>query len=1293
MFKTTSTETSSQNIVKINNTEELTRFIWDFVEESSQSRNTNVNSQADAVTSPEKVSLETLGTIRQKLSRFISESGQQYPVPKAIRDEIDTVEDVRDQVSLIVSEQEELYNTGQDEASSLEQQVRIIQDQLTDSQDGEEELVSQTDETTQHTETKSVIIGPENKVTWTLSNPNTPNSQMTSSDYYDYQEYDSKDSGSFPNPSLAQPPHLIGSNALTSLDALFKEHLPGKQSSAGLPLDLLTKLQSSPVSLQESETLNIILTPGSPQSQHPNIAILPTQDLSGFSSNISKDIGVDIEAILSSLAGSASRLRNQPMIVEENHTQLIKQPGRPTKLKIKETMSEILGDSNNPQINVLKNKEEENSFSDLESLIRGVTGGGPMPDLSQEMPKKSLEDQLKLNVSTKTNIVNIFAFNIYPSGGGPMTEEKYQVNDFSSLGTKINTEAQVMFQPPGLSGPTHITSHYDFHSQPGPAPAPAPAPAGKKTIDKVLGAVLLSQLEGGGSDRVIEALGQNPAMMSALLDSRPGQETAGVTRQGEQAASQGLYGAGVDNLSEYAPGPYGLIARNNAIEKLIFAMTQAETSQANPASGENYSQFLSEMPEYAKLLLDTNKYPVRERSDKLGPIGPLGYSVSKTGGDKVAASSSPPQQKDFLQSMGGSAAAALMAGAVVTYPYWMPLLAGKRKRRRKRFVQRLSRDGNPEISTDWLALLTGSKYDRDESIDDRLDNWVTKTSDIELPEGQDNNRIVRPKIKDKVRVDFSQKKKEEIKEWREKYQEVREEEAKPQLDLYSNYYPLNGAEEVPSSTTVTTSSTTTTTTTKAPSTPTTTRESLPNSLLFWTTARSYRPFRKTTITTVTTTTTTTTSRTVSAPEKESLTSSNTDSTSGFMWFTKSPGYRLSTSRPTTEDTSAWWQERPANIFKVSAYIKDSTSTTSKSVIQKYDRDPLYPSRDATIKPNFNNGYSYDQPITRIPQNKVDWEEKFRPVKVTPLFETKLETNLQIKSKPSKEDDIFLLEDIAPKSSIALNLKENSNKNTPKNKIKNVDLPKWPYVENLWNKVDQIVVDLLEPEDSGDSKIENSETNSQLFIPSPSLSTSGAKDTESGQTLIGNIIAKEPQRPIPDQAYWQNLKEKYGFISGDSTSQYPDRSSTTARPEEASKPLLYHASVPQLNEIILQTSLQTVTAGPHSIESSNQITFDNKQSAPSQPHAGHPSILVAKRNISSSQDVLGYLNHLMKSTNKDQVEKEKDPSIRETTTRNFFKPDLLPSEGVSFPTVPQLEEIQDSLGTNIGHYLTISLSNF
>ena len=176
---------------------------------------------------------------------------------------------------------------------------------------------------------------------------------MSSSDYYDdYKEYsDSEDSGSFASPSLLQPPHIAGSNALSSLDSLFAEHLPGHLNT-DLPLHLISKLQNSPVSLPESETLNILLTPPTSKSKHPNIAILPTHDLAGFSSNISKDIGVDIEAILSSLAGSASKLQNKPMIVEENHTQLIKQAGRPTKLKIKETVGTIARRSSKEEVNL-----------------------------------------------------------------------------------------------------------------------------------------------------------------------------------------------------------------------------------------------------------------------------------------------------------------------------------------------------------------------------------------------------------------------------------------------------------------------------------------------------------------------------------------------------------------------------------------------------------------------------------------------------------------------------------------------------------------------------------------------------------------------------------------------------------------------------------------------------------------------------------------------------------------------------------------------------------------------------
>ncbi len=41
----------------------------------------------------------------------------------------------------------------------------------------------------------------------------------------------------------------------------------------------------------------------------------------------------------------------QPMLVEENHTQLIKQQGLPTRVRVKETLSEIHSDTEEPKVN------------------------------------------------------------------------------------------------------------------------------------------------------------------------------------------------------------------------------------------------------------------------------------------------------------------------------------------------------------------------------------------------------------------------------------------------------------------------------------------------------------------------------------------------------------------------------------------------------------------------------------------------------------------------------------------------------------------------------------------------------------------------------------------------------------------------------------------------------------------------------------------------------------------------------------------------------------------------------
>ena len=100
------------------------------------------------------------------------------------------------------------------------------------------------------------------------------------------------------------------------------------------------------------------------------------------------------------------------------------------------------------------------------------------------------------------------------------------------------------------------------------------------------------------------------------------------------------------------------------------------------------------------------------------------------------------------------------------------------------------------------------------------------------------------------------------------------------------------------------------------------------------------------------------------------------------------------------------------------------------------------------------------------------------------------------------------------------------------------------------------------------------------------------------------------------------------------------------------------------------------AQPQVIQGSNSLYFDSTVQPPSQPYHNHPNILVAKRNISSSSDVLEYLNELMKESGSSVEE-------RETTMRSFFKPDLLPASQFpeEFTLLKEIDKVQESLGNN------------
>ena len=1621
---TQTTSLDTNNIVQVNNTEELTDFIRNFVKANSfkTERSDNINNSdllSGTLSSREKVSLDALGSIRERLSDFLSDKN--YAVPKAfVSAPTETQEEIKEKIIGIIKEQEKKYESTRTSTEAttphspntndrIKQQMEIIQkhvdinqqaeDTTNNDNTNEEEIIEvyingnlqnlesaseiegssddgpitngrfEDDKVSSH-QSQGPAFGPVNNVPLsaytnnpprTPNTPNTPNSQIspsmyrpniqtsphsqqgmsqmaaqeyyTSEDYYEYEEYDldTDDSGSNPKPSLAQAPQhqLVASNALTSLNALFKQHLPNSEQpeTSGqeslIPLELLSQLQQTTgPGIPESETLNIILTPNTKDQAYPNIAILPTADLPQISPNISRDIGVDIESILNSLAGSASRIRNQPMIVEENHTQLIKQPGMPTKLKVKETMSEILGNNPNPQINVLSNREEENSFHDLDSLIREVTGeAAPLLPTNmlnkQSMPKSAggFDDQLKLNVSTKTNIVNIFAFNIYPSGtSSPSAEEMYELKDFAPLGTSIKTQAHVHLQPPGQT-PAHIQSQYQYESKPTNPPVQKST---NNNIDKILGAVLLSQLEGGGSDRVIEALGQNPEMMQALLNSNPVTSTT-------TSPTLGLYPDGVENGAEYAPGPYGLIARNNALEKIILAMKQDIGTEGGVKDLETYVNMMQGTPEYAQLLLSNQ---MRERSDDKQALGPLGYAMSSESKTTQNTNSGPNKvtPSEFLKAMGGSATAALMAGAVATYPYWLPLLAGK-KRRKKRFVQKSSRSGNPEISTDWLALLTGSKYASTENSDKRMNNWVTKEKDESLEKSQNDDDIVLGhELSDRVRVQLNDKNKEEILDWREQHKQKKKEKPttkKPNPEFYTNYYPMlsktkqtalsptttlpdeSSTTSLPIMTTSTTATTTTKRTSKRPTnrfysttskalvTPTPTNSIeitstekstiLPDSLLFWTTPRPKLTFRRTTkrpktstssflwftaapdsaptekttmtkdksqesfsqfienlspttkkakvtlttpkrsvkpnkltdtqktnnppklititsgplmyytttaLPSTTTTTTTTTpskkiikgvtastsflwfttaksSNKVTNPTQVTTTKTTKRKktarpTSSFLWFTKSPKVKSSPLPIVREDdfksetgtSSAWWKPanlpKPTNIKTLSAYLLDSSSTrkpskgnkvntlttkklktttsttnapssTTKKSYSTNDFDDLLvwsnkyakPTKSTNrngFKPNFNNGYSYNVPITRTPPDKVSWEQKFKPVKVTQLsnYQTESKTqennDFEYKKQDGKIDDSFFI-DVRPKSSLTSYdhtdetsyLKEIMKPVSSIDKLQKqeeIELPKWPYVENLWKNVDKIVDDLITEEEILNATISQNVIDSNLDslwkdldIDTSGLGRFDSDALSSEEASIEDDMSYYPIEKVtkePDQEYWQELKRKHGFISAH-TDMYPEKPSTF-KPELAflqkdSQPQYYHANIPNLNKILHEKEIESAKK-PELIKSNNEISFDLTDQPLSMPYAKNPSILVARRNISSSSDILDYLSQLMNAANvlKDENDEEIDGIDRDTTIRTFFKPDLLQDNADPLPLLQGLEKLQQSLIT-------------
>ena len=398
--------------------------------------------------------------------------------------------------------------------------------------------------------------------------------------------------------------------------------------------------QLDPATLQEgADTINIVVSPtfevDNGEVAGGDISIFPQSQMSRLRSNITDLTGLDVDRLVEEVSAVVGKI-DAPLRVEEQHTQITRHEGLPPKYKYTETTAQVLpsDDPQDPFIKVLSKKVQD---GEIKGELGDLIGGGP----TSRVEAGSASDDVRVNVTTKTNIVNIFTFNIFLSND---TGKNFSLNRVSPFKTKIETTATVD------AGPSQNTvSVYKYE-------ADEEGKMGKKKqnggatpeLEKWLKILLKHQVSG--------KRGEGSLLQEAILkDASLLQIPSGDFDDRNRPFYRKVDEKEVDETTT---------PKN---EVVTFSSTKTTTSASNN-------------------------------------IGPLGFTVSETTTAEPSAMSIDGMIK-FVESMGIGAIPTFFAGAIATYPFWMPLLAGGRKRRRKR-----ESSSKVDIPENWLAYLLGTRF-------------------------------------------------------------------------------------------------------------------------------------------------------------------------------------------------------------------------------------------------------------------------------------------------------------------------------------------------------------------------------------------------------------------------------------------------------------------------------------------------------------------------------------------------------------------------------------------------------
>ena len=317
------------------------------------------------------------------------------------------------------------------------------------------------------------------------------------------------------------PGESKSSSYLISNGKVTEDHLLSDEERLKIPLIGNPKADPSQLPLNE-DALNLLVKDGS-----PGVAIYPMSEQKKVKENITALTGLDFDELIQNVSDSVGKVEF-PIKVEEHHTQVTEEAGKRPYYKYTETIADVDPNhvnSRDPHVNIVSKRMEEGDLLSTEPKQKyrwsgpnpGITATGQVvsdpirnfaPTLEQIAQSASGQnnDDVKVNVTTKTNIVNVFTFNIYVNNGTSGGQD-YQLVKDQPFRSSIETTAEIDAPTPN-SEPTKSFSLYQYDAS---GTSSDMAKEEKKAeegaeLEKWLKILLNHQAYGDGSNIVAEAV-------------------------------------------------------------------------------------------------------------------------------------------------------------------------------------------------------------------------------------------------------------------------------------------------------------------------------------------------------------------------------------------------------------------------------------------------------------------------------------------------------------------------------------------------------------------------------------------------------------------------------------------------------------------------------------------------------------------------------------------------------------------------------------------------------------------